>query len=89
MDVNSIITGRPDTEMGEVLDARGLRCPLPVLKTRRAIQRIAVGGELTVLATDPASRIDIRHYCNTTGHELVRAEEDAEGVFTYVIRRTE
>lgn len=75
--------------MGEVLDARGLRCPLPVLKTRRAMQRIAVGDELTVLATDPASRIDIRHYCNTTGHELVKTEEDADGVFSYVIRRAE
>ncbi len=52
------------------------------------MQRIAVGDELTVLATDPASRIDIRHYCNTTGHELVTADEDSEGVFTYVIRRT-
>lgn len=74
--------------MSEVLDAKGLRCPLPVLKTRRAMQRIAVGEELKVLATDPASRIDIRHYCNTTGHKLVSAEEDADGVLTYVIRRT-
>ena len=73
--------------MLEILDATGLLCPLPVLKTRRAMQRLAVGDLLTVLATDPVSRIDIRHYCNTSGNELVEAHEEA-GVFTYVIRRT-
>ncbi|HEM47108.1 MAG TPA: sulfurtransferase TusA family protein [Alphaproteobacteria bacterium] len=73
--------------MPEALDARGLFCPLPVLKTRRAIRRLAVGDLLTVLATDPASRIDMRHFCNTSGNELVDAREEA-GVFTYVIRRT-
>lgn len=73
--------------MPETLDATGLFCPLPVLKTRRAIRRLAVGDVLTVLATDPASRIDMRHFCNTSGNELIDTGEDA-GVFTYVIRRT-
>lgn len=72
--------------MPETLDATGLLCPLPVLKTRRAIKRIAVGDLLTVKATDPASRIDIRHYCNTSENELVEAREE-DGVFIYVIRR--
>ena len=72
--------------MPETLDATGLLCPLPVLKTRRAMRRVAMGDLLTVLATDPVSRIDIRHYCNTSGNELVEARED-DGVFTYVIRR--
>lgn len=72
--------------MPETLDATGLFCPLPVLKTRRAIRRLAVGDVLTVLATDPASRIDMRHFCNTSGNELIDTGEDA-GVFTYVIRR--
>ncbi len=74
--------------MVETLDATGLFCPLPVLKTRRAMQRVAIGDTLTVLATDPASQIDIRHYCNTSGNELVKASE-TDGVFTYVIRRAE
>ena len=73
--------------MPETLDATGLLCPLPVLKTRRVMLRLAVGDLLTVMATDPVSRIDIRHYCNTSGNELVEAHEEA-GVFTYVIRRT-
>lgn len=69
------------------LDTKGLNCPLPVLKARRAIRDLDDGDILTVLATDPASYIDFRHFCDTTGHELLEANEDeAEGVFTYVIR---
>ncbi len=73
--------------MDQVLDTKGLNCPLPVLKTRRALKNVPVGEVLTVVATDPASAIDFRHFCATTGHELVDATE-ADGVFTYVIRRT-
>ena len=74
--------------MDRVLDARGLKCPLPVIKTRLALNKIAVGEVVTVLATDPASKIDIHHLCNITGNELVDASEE-DGVLTYVIRRTE
>ncbi len=73
--------------MSKVLDAKGLNCPLPVLKTRRALADVPLGECLTVYATDPASRIDFRHFCNMSGHELVDASE-IDGVFTYVIRRT-
>lgn len=70
-----------------LLDTKGLNCPLPVLKARRAMREMADGDVLTVLATDPASYIDFRHFCDATGHELLDAQEDeAEGVFTYVIR---
>ncbi|MGE4221226.1 MAG: sulfurtransferase TusA family protein [Alphaproteobacteria bacterium] len=68
------------------LDTKGLNCPLPVLKTRKALRTVPVGETLTVEATDPASYIDFRHFCETAGHELVDASE-AGGVFTYVIRR--
>ena len=74
--------------MDRVLDAKGLKCPLPVIKTRLALNKMAVGEVVTVLATDPASKIDIRHLCNITGNELVAASEE-DGVLTYVIRRTE
>ena len=74
--------------MDKVLDAKGLKCPLPVIKTRLALNKIAVGEVVTVLATDPASKIDIHHLCNITGNELVAASEE-DGVLTYVIRRTE
>lgn len=69
------------------LDTKGLNCPLPVLKARRAMRDMRDGDILTVLATDPASYIDFRHFCDTTGHELMEAREDeTEGVFTYIIR---
>lgn len=72
--------------MGETLDAKGLNCPMPLIKTRLALRDVPVGGTLTVLATDPTSYIDIRLFCETTGQELVTADED-DGVFTYVIRK--
>ena len=73
--------------MGHTLDARGLNCPLPVLKTKKALKEVPIGDCLTLLATDPASSIDVRHFCNVSGQELVEWSE-AGGVFTYVIRRT-
>ena len=73
--------------MGQELDTKGLNCPLPVLKTKRALRDVPVGETLTVFATDPASTIDFRHFCMTSGHEMVDWSE-ADGVFTYVIRRT-
>lgn len=72
--------------MPETLDTTGLFCPLPVLKTRRAIQRVEIGDTLTVMVTDPASRIDMRHYCNTSGNTMVEAREENR-VLIYVIRR--
>ncbi|MDA0661569.1 MAG: sulfurtransferase TusA family protein [Proteobacteria bacterium] len=73
--------------MNTTLDTKGHQCPIPVLKARRAIKEVAPGDTLTVLATDPASVIDFKHFCNTTGNELVEWTEDGD-VFTYVIRRT-
>ena len=74
--------------MDRVLDAKGLKCPLPVIKTRLALNKMAVGEVVTVLAADPASKIDIHHLCNIAGNELVDASEE-DGVLTYVIGRTE
>ncbi len=74
------------TGMNRVLDVKGLNCPLPVLKTRKALRDVPLGDLLTVLATDPASTIDIRHFCNLSGQELIECSE-ADGVYTFVIRR--
>ncbi len=73
--------------MNRTLDVTGLNCPLPVLRARKALKEVPVGDCLTVLATDPASGIDFRHFCDTSGHQLVNASE-ADGVFTFVIRRS-
>ena len=75
-------------ELPKELDVRGLHCPLPILRTRRQLDHMAAGEELIVLVTDPASVIDFKHFCNTTPHELIEHTQ-AEGVFTYRIRRGE
>jgi tRNA 2-thiouridine synthesizing protein A len=60
--------------MDHVLDARGLKCPLPVLKARKALREVPVGEVLTVLATDPGAPADFAHFCETTGNELAGSE---------------
>ena len=74
--------------MSTILDTKGFNCPIPVLKARRAMRGLEVGDELTLLATDPASMIDVPHFCNTTGHELIDSSEE-DGVFTYLIRKAD
>ena len=74
--------------MSTILDTKGFNCPIPVLKARRAMRGLEVGDELTLLATDPASMIDVPHFCNTNGHELIDSSEE-EGIFTYRIRKAD
>ena len=59
------------------IDARGLACPLPVLKLRKGLQSLESGAYLKMLADDPAASIDIPHFCNETGHIL--ADQSVEG----------
>ena len=68
------------------LDARGLKCPLPVLKARRALQGVAPGGLLRVLATDPGAVKDFAHFCETTGCQLVESGQDGE-VLRFLLRK--
>ncbi len=62
--------------MTRTLDVSGLRCPLPVLKAGKALREMAAGEELTVLATDPMAELDMRHFCNESGHELLGIDND-------------
>ena len=59
---------------------------MPVIKTRLAINEMDIGDIVTVHATDPASAIDIRHFCNMTGNPLLDSTTE-NGVYTYVIRK--
>ena len=68
------------------LDAQGLKCPMPVVKTSKEVKNISVGGVLEVLATDPGSIADITAWAKSTGNELLKAEKD-NGVFKFYIRR--
>ncbi|TWA87519.1 tRNA 2-thiouridine synthesizing protein A [Azospirillum brasilense] len=68
------------------LDVKGLHCPLPILRTRALLDKMAEGEEVIVYATDPASIIDFKHFCNTTDNVLLAHETRGE-VFVYHIRR--
>lgn len=68
------------------LNLRGLRCPLPALKTRKALTRLASGDVLVVECTDPLSAIDIPHLLRETGDALEK-EVRAENVFVFRIRK--
>ncbi|MBK1697268.1 sulfurtransferase TusA family protein [Rhodovibrio salinarum] len=69
------------------LDARDLKCPLPVLRARKAMKQVPVGGLLEVQATDPSAPADFEAFCETTGHTL-EASQEAEGIYTLRIRKT-
>ncbi|WP_305987907.1 sulfurtransferase TusA family protein [Roseibium sp. MMSF_3544] len=56
------------------LDLKGLKCPLPALKTRKAMTRLEHGEKLVVLTTDPMAEIDIPHFCQEAGHTLISRE---------------
>lgn len=69
------------------LDARGIACPLPILKTRKLIKDMSAGQVLRIMATDPGSVKDFSAYCNQTGNELVSSGE-VDGVYSYLIKVT-
>ena len=69
-----------------LLDARGLSCPLPVLRANRALRNLRPGERLRVLATDRASVADFQAFCRETGHALLAFGEEGE-VLSFTIRR--
>ena len=71
----------------QVLDAKGLNCPLPILKAKKALKTLESGQLLEVLSTDPGSVADFSAFCRTTGNELVEQSE-ANGIYTYLIRKS-
>ena len=68
------------------LDLRGLNCPLPVLRTRKMLRRLAHGGRLIVACTDPLAVIDIPHLLRETGDTLEH-QEAGNGLYIFHIRR--
>ena len=70
----------------KLLDTKGLSCPLPILKAKKAIAEIGAGATLEVLATDPGSVPDFQAFCEAGGHTLVEQTE-AGGVYRFLIKR--
>jgi tRNA 2-thiouridine synthesizing protein A len=71
----------------QLLDVKGLNCPLPILRAKKALKDVPAGGTLQVLATDPGAVKDFEAFCRTTGNELLESK-NANNVFSFVIKRT-
>jgi len=74
------------SDFNEELDARGLNCPLPILRAKKAINGLEVAETLKIIATDPGSVKDFEAFCKQTGNELVSTAEDG-GEFTFFIKK--
>ena len=74
-------------EAAEILDARGLKCPLPVLKAEKRLATLPDGASLVVLATDPMARVDIPLYCRRQGFDCSEQRDGQTLRFT-IVKRT-
>ena len=74
------------SDFNEELDARGLNCPLPILRAKKAINGLEVAQTLKIIATDPGSVKDFEAFCKQTGNELVSTGEEGDE-FTFFIKK--
>ena len=74
------------TDFNTELDARGLNCPLPILRTKKAMTSMAAGDVLKIVATDPGSVKDMEAYAKQTGNELIGSSEN-NGEYTFYIKK--
>ncbi len=74
------------TQPETTLDARGLLCPLPVLKARKVLKSLQAGDVLRLLADDPAAIVDVPHFCTEAGHDFAGLAE-GDGHQIYLIRK--
>jgi tRNA 2-thiouridine synthesizing protein A len=70
----------------ETLDTRGLNCPLPILRTKKALAKMNAGDTLEITATDPGAVKDMSSFCQQTGNEMV-SSNDAGGEYIFLIRK--
>jgi tRNA 2-thiouridine synthesizing protein A len=70
-----------------VVDAKGLNCPLPILRAKKALKELPSGGTMEVIATDPGAVKDFEAFCRTTGNELVSSSQDGSN-YHFVIKHT-
>ena len=76
-----------NTQATQSLDARGLNCPLPILRAKKALTAMGSGETLAILSTDPGSVKDMQAFCKQTGHELL-ATHSNQGEFEFFIRKS-
>lgn len=68
------------------LDARGLNCPLPILRTKKSMTELAAGDILKIVATDPGSVKDMEAFCRQTGNTLLESRQET-GAYTFFVRK--
>lgn len=73
--------------MSAVIDARGLLCPLPVLRLRKVLLDLPAGAQVRLLATDAMAAIDVPHFCAEAGHRLVDQRRLPDGVIEFSVER--
>ena len=71
----------------QTLDARGLSCPMPMLKTKKTLKGMKTGQILEVWSTDPGSKNDIPDFCKKQGNELIDIIDEDEGYTRYIIEK--
>ena len=76
----------PVVEIAQRIDARGLSCPMPIVKTAQAVKPLPSGAVVELFATDAGSIKDVAAWCRVTGNELIEQTSDGE-VYRFVIRR--
>jgi len=79
-------TEAPTVPITLTLDAKGLKCPMPIVRTAQAIKTIASGEILEVLATDPGAVADFAAWSRATGNQIVESTADG-GIYRFVLRR--
>ena len=84
--MSQITPDQADLTPEKTLDAQGMKCPMPVVKTSQEMKSIPVGSILEVLATDPGSMADIQAWAKSSGNELLKMEK-GDGIFRFQIRR--
>ena len=70
------------------LDCSGMLCPMPVVKTRKALKAMEIGDVLEMVSTDPGSMPDMHAWAKQTGHELLDAADEGNSIYRFTIKKT-
>ena len=77
-----------DYTVSKKLDCSGMLCPMPVVKTKKALKDMGIGDVLEMVSTDPGSMPDMHAWARQTGHELIEARDEGGNVFRFIIKKT-
>ena len=83
-----MMSGTPDAPV-QLLDARGLYCPVPVLRTRDRLKTLPASGRLDVLADDPLARLDMQVFCAREGHAYLGEREEPGGGWRMALQKSD